>query len=118
MRDRLHELVLVGVRKGDVRRELFEQILTKLDPTIANVAPERSSPNRPLDRALGAVKGAVANREAPLSPHLSNQAAGCCSFTFETHGASEHFVGVLLFEEIKGGVVPRRVLPEIPRTAE
>lgn len=101
-----------------MRRELFEHILATLDPTVAGIAPERPDPNRSLDGALGAVKGAVANREAPLGPHPSNQAAGCCSFTFETHGASEQFVGVLSFEGIKGGVEPRRVLPEIPRTAE
>lgn len=109
--------MLVGVYKGDVRRELFEHILATLDPGIAVVAPKRSGPNRSLDRALGAVKGAVANREAPLGPHLSNQAAGCWCLALEAHGTGEH-VGMLPLEGIKGGVVPRRVPPEIQRTAK
>lgn len=117
VRDRLYELVLVGVHEGDVRRELFEHILATLDPTVAGIAPERSGPNWSLDRALGTVKGAVANREAPLGPHLSNQAAGCWRLALEAHGTGEH-VGVLPLEGIKFGVEPRRVPPKTPRTAK
>ena len=117
MRKRLHELVLVAVGEGDVRRELIEHILATVDPTVAGIAPERSGPNRPLDRALGTVKGAVANREAPLGPHLSNQAAGCWCLTLEAHGTGEH-VGVLPLEGIEFGVEPLRVQPETRHTAK